>query len=147
MDGVSALVIPQPAGVAGLREAPGWTARLPPEPSGQDRLVVLEHRVGDVDDAEQSEVAPVEAEEIEAVIDANPGPSEIPAAFDNIETGVLEHDIATHDPAPLDETDEGDVLDLGNVEGLSGAPSSMREMVGSGEPHESDLSDRMEKPG
>ena len=97
-------------------------------------------------DAEQSEVAPVEAEEIEAVIDANPGPSEIPAAFDNIETGVLEHDIATHDPAPLDETDEGEVLDLGNVEGLSGAPSSMREMVGSGEPHESDLSDRMEKP-
>jgi transcription termination/antitermination protein NusA len=97
-------------------------------------------------DAEQSEVAPVEAEEIEAVIDANPGPSEIPAAFDNIETGVLEHDIATHDPAPLDETDEGEVLDLGNVEGLSGAPSSMREMVGSGEPQESDLSDRMEKP-
>ena len=97
-------------------------------------------------DAEQSEVAPVEAEEIEAVIDANPGPSEIPAAFDNIETGVLEHDIATHDPAPLDETDEGEVLDLGNVEGLSGAPSSMREMVGSGGSQEGDSSDRMEKP-
>src|SRR5690348_18465893 len=30
-------------------------------------------------DAEQSEVAPVEPEEIEAVIDANPGASEIPA--------------------------------------------------------------------
>jgi transcription termination/antitermination protein NusA len=97
-------------------------------------------------DAEQSEVAPVEPEEIEAVIDANPGASEIPAAFGNIETGVLEHDIATHDPAPLDETEQGEVLDLGNVEGLSGAPSSMREMVDSGEPEESELSDRMEKP-
>lgn len=97
-------------------------------------------------DAEQSEVAPVEPEEIEAVIDANPGISEIPPAFENIETGVLEHDIATHDPAPLDETEKGKVLDLGNVEGLSGAPSSMREMVDSGEPEESELSDRMEKP-
>jgi len=98
-------------------------------------------------DAEQSELTPVEPEQIEAVIDANPGSIEEPSpAFENIETGVLEHDIATHDPAPVDETDEGEVLDLGNVEGLSGAPSSMREMVGSGGPEENDFSDTMEKP-
>jgi transcription termination/antitermination protein NusA len=97
-------------------------------------------------DAELGELAPVEPEEIEAVIDSNPGSAEIPPAFENIETGVLEHDIATHDPARVDETDEGEILDLGNVEGLSGAPSSMREMVGSGGPEEGNLSDTMEKP-
>ncbi len=104
----------------------------------------------------QDEVVPVEPEEIEAAIDANPGPVENPegvdyadnpGAFENIETGVLEQDIARHDAALLEETDEGEVLDLGRVEGLSGAPSSLREMVGSGEDKETGESGTIEKPG
>ncbi len=106
-------------------------------------------------DSEESESAPVDAEQIEAMIDANPGPAEnpegidgadSPGPFENIETGVLEQDIATHEPAPVEETDQGEVLDLGRVEGLSGAPSSLREMVGSGEAEESVESGTMEKP-
>ena len=31
-------------------------------------------------------------------------------AFENIETGVLERDLATHEAAALEETDEGEVL-------------------------------------
>ncbi|MBV9406750.1 MAG: transcription termination/antitermination protein NusA [Acidobacteriaceae bacterium] len=106
-------------------------------------------------DAEQDEAAPVDAEQIEAAIDANPEPletpagvdfAEIPGAFENIETGVLEEDLATHKAVLLEETDEGEVLDLGRVEGLSGAPSSLRNPVGSGGPEETDESDTMEKP-
>jgi N utilization substance protein A len=47
--------------------------------------------------------------------------------FENIETGVLEHDLATHQAALLEETEDGETLDLGRVEGLSGAPSTLRE--------------------
>ena len=46
--------------------------------------------------------------------------------FENIETGVLEHDLATHQTALLEETEDGETLDLGRVEGLSGAPSMLR---------------------
>ncbi|MBV9612032.1 MAG: transcription termination/antitermination protein NusA, partial [Acidobacteriaceae bacterium] len=99
-------------------------------------------------DSEESEAAPVSADEIEAAIDAHPkiDEGEPGGAFENIETGVLEQDIATHELPPLEETDEGEVLDLGRVEGLSAAPSSLREMVGSGESEENDGSDTMEKP-
>ena len=45
-------------------------------------------------------------------------------AFENLETGVLEHDLATHESALLKKTGEAEILDLGLVEGLSGAPSS-----------------------
>ena len=69
-----------------------------------------------------------------------------PAAFDNIETGVLERDLATHEKAPINETDEGEVLDLGRVEGLSAAPSTLRAMVGSAEAAGVSESDTMEKP-
>ncbi len=105
---------------------------------------------------QQSESAPVSAEQIEAAIDANPGPAEIPEGvdladnpgeFENIETGVLEEDVATHESAKVEETDEGEVLDLGRVEGLSGAPSTLREMVGSEESLETEQSDTMEKSG
>jgi N utilization substance protein A len=103
-------------------------------------------------DSEQSEAAPVEPNEIEAVIDASAaepaGSGEFAEseAFENIETGVLEHDIATHESPLLDETDEGEVLDLGRVEGLSGAPSTLRDVVRSEEPAEAPESDTMEKP-
>src|SRR5581483_9157204 len=69
---------------------------------------------------EEGEAAPVSAEQIEDAIDRNPGPTGIPGEeggednpgeFENIETGVLERDIATHENAQLEESEEGEVLD------------------------------------
>ena len=96
---------------------------------------------GQYDEAEAEEV-PADAETLEFVIDRSgpagedeeeAGESEDIPAFENIQTGVLEHDLATHESAPLEETDEGEVLDLGRVEGLSGAPSVLHDIVGSEE--------------
>lgn len=90
-------------------------------------------------ESEEAEQAPVDPDQIEAAIDASALEGEegdfgnIPPAFENIETGVLERDIATHEGAPLEETEDGEVLDLGQVEGLSGAPSTLSSMVGSEE--------------
>jgi transcription termination/antitermination protein NusA len=64
--------------------------------------------------------------------------------FKNIETGILEHDLATHQAALLEETEDGEVLDLGRVEGLSGAPSTLR-AAASPETGEPVASDTMEK--
>ncbi|HEX4164735.1 MAG TPA: transcription termination factor NusA [Bryobacteraceae bacterium] len=92
-------------------------------------------------DQEGSEEAPVSAEAIEEMIDAE-GPvegegtasvDETSDAFENIETGLLERDAATHEAALLEETPEGEVLDLGRVEGLSAAPSTLREVAAAGE--------------
>ncbi|MBV8574289.1 MAG: hypothetical protein JOZ58_04515 [Acetobacteraceae bacterium] len=71
---------------------------------------------------------------------------ETPNPFETIETGVLERDIATHEAVLLEETDEGEVLDLGRVEGLSAAPSVLRNMVVSTEDVEEAESDTMKKP-
>ncbi len=81
--------------------------------------------------AEETEEAPASAEQIEQAIDAEGvlADGEEPVAFENIETGVLEHDLARHEAALLDETEDGEVLDLGRVEGLSGAPSTLRDVV------------------
>jgi N utilization substance protein A len=46
-------------------------------------------------------------------------------APETLETGVLEHDIARHETVEVEHTKQGDVLDLGRVEGLSGAPSTL----------------------
>ena len=117
------------------------------------------------DSAEETaaEAAAVEAEEIETVIDEtseqNPDREggevfsashkegdESPAAFENIQTGVLEHDLATHEPALLDENEEGEeVLDLGRVEGLSAAPSVLRNMVVTSDAGEAAESDTIKK--
>jgi N utilization substance protein A len=64
--------------------------------------------------------------------------------FENIETGVLEHDLATHQAALLEETEDGETLDLGRVEGLSGAPSTLRSTAPR-ETEEAVVSDTMEK--
>jgi N utilization substance protein A len=89
-------------------------------------------------DSEESEIAPADPETLEAVLDAealeHPEPagfaqSEPPPAFENIETGVLEHDLARHERPPLEETAEGEILDLGRVEGLSAAPSTLRDVA------------------
>src|SRR5438270_2443982 len=50
-------------------------------------------------------------------------PEEDPNAGETVETGVLEHDIARHEGVDVEHTHHGDLLDLGRVEGLSGAPS------------------------
>jgi transcription termination/antitermination protein NusA len=99
---------------------------------------------------EEAEIAPANVEEVEEVLDAasngddetsDSGDNESPAAFENIETGVLEEDLARHQAALLANTEEGETLDLGRVEGLSAAPSTLRHLVESGEseaPVESD---------
>jgi N utilization substance protein A len=104
-------------------------------------------------DNPEEEAAPVDAESIETAIDATTNEiSELeeydtPPGFENIETGVLVHDLATHEPPPLDETTDGEVLDLGRVEGLSAAPSTLRDFAGSDEVAESNKSGTMEKSG
>jgi N utilization substance protein A len=70
--------------------------------------------------------------------------SETGDPFENIETGVLEQDLATHQAALLEETEDGEILDLGRVEGLSGAPSTLR-AVATPEMGEPVASDTMEK--
>ena len=82
-------------------------------------------------DAAQSEEAPADPAAIEAAIDreatsADGLDPDHHQPFKNLETGVLEHDLAKHEQALLEETDEGEVLDLGKVEGLSAAPSQLR---------------------
>jgi hypothetical protein len=59
---------------------------------------------------------------------------------------VLEHDLARHEAAPLDESAEGEILDLGRVEGLSAAPSTLREVAASGGIAETEESGTIENP-
>jgi len=103
-------------------------------------------------DTEESEIAPADAETLETVLDAQAlesntagdfAEAEAPAAFENIETGVLEHDLARHETELLGELDEGEVLDLGRVEGLSAAPSTLRDVASSDETAESNVSGNM----
>jgi transcription termination/antitermination protein NusA len=105
-------------------------------------------------DNPEEEAAPVDAESIEAAIDATTneasengeaGEYDMPPGFENIETGVLEHDLARHEPPALEETDQAEVLDLGRVEGLSGAPSTLRDFAGTDETAETNQSGTMEK--
>jgi transcription termination/antitermination protein NusA len=107
-------------------------------------------------DNPEEEAAPVDAESIETAIDATTsegsenteaGEYAMPPGFENIETGVLEHDLARHEPAALEETAEAEVLDLGRVEGLSAAPSTLRDFAEADETAETDQSGTMEKSG
>jgi len=75
-----------------------------------------------------AESAPVTAVAIENAIDKG-------EVFQNVETGVLEHDLARHEAAKTESAQGALVLDLGTVEGLSGAPSSLQDLVAS-EPSE-----------
>ena len=72
----------------------------------------------------------MDAAAIEAAIDRDAdGAGDPHSVFQNIETGVLEHDLAKHEQALLEETGDGEILDLGKVEGLSGAPSQLRDLA------------------
>ena len=96
-------------------------------------------------ETEAAEAAPADAEGFEATLASGESlESEADDPFRNIETGVLEQDLATHKAALLEETEDGEALDLGRVEGLSAAPSSLRSAV-SHERAESAPSDTMEK--
>jgi N utilization substance protein A len=57
-----------------------------------------------------------------------------------VATGVLEHDMARHESAPVTEQGDIEVLDLGQVEGLSAAPSSLDSQSDSDEVAEIDES-------
>jgi transcription termination/antitermination protein NusA len=102
-------------------------------------------------DNNESEEAPVDPAAIENAIDREAAvdvlEGEHHEPFKNIETGVLEHDLAKHEQVLLEETDEGEVLDLGRVEGLSGAPSVLRSLTQSqiAEASEAAESDTMSK--
>ncbi len=107
-------------------------------------------------DTPEDESAPADGEAVENAIDESGGAAfegadladiDLPAAFENIETGVLERDLATHAEAAIDETDHGEILDLGRVEGLSAAPSTLRDLTASEENGKADASDTMEKSG
>jgi transcription termination/antitermination protein NusA len=68
-------------------------------------------------------------EESEAAEYVEGVPAEPPAhelSSGEVATGVLEHDLARHESAPVDEQGEAEVIDLGQVEGLSAAPSSLQ---------------------
>jgi len=47
------------------------------------------------------------------------------SSSEEVATGVLEHDMARHEAAAVEDGPAGEVLDLGNVEGLSAAPSTL----------------------
>ena len=84
----------------------------------------------------ETEAAPADAASVEAVIDttapgadekeSESGANENPEPFENIETGVLQHDLATREEEPTVDFEGNQVLDLGRVEGLSAAPSTLR---------------------
>jgi N utilization substance protein A len=84
------------------------------------------------------EEAPASEGAVESVIDETSGnelessvPEDNADAFGTLETGVLEGDMARHETVNVQHTGEGDTLDLGRVEGLSGAPSTLRGDVSS----------------
>jgi N utilization substance protein A len=85
--------------------------------------------------APETEAVPVTAKEIENAIDKETGAEKPGEIFHNVETGVLEHDHARQEGAHTESADGSVVLDLGTVEGLSGAPSSLRGLSAS-EPSE-----------
>ena len=127
-----------------LQEIPGISEEI----VGQIQAIVVGF-YGQYDSPEGEE-APFSAPEIEAAIDSgvvenSPSgePGHATAAFENIETGVLEADLARHQTAVLEETGEGEVLDLGRVEGLSAAPSTLRHVSEGDEPAKDARSDTM----
>jgi transcription termination/antitermination protein NusA len=113
----------------------------------QSSVVAFYGQYDNAETQDAAEEAPADQSAIEAAIDRETAAVELdgehPEPFKNIETGVLERDLAKHEQALLEETDEGEVLDLGKVEGLSAAPSSLRafahtDVLGAVEPLESD---------
>lgn len=96
---------------------------------GQYESSEQEEAVLDSNDTEtkKQEMADADAESVEETIDRETtGGETSPDVFENIRTGNLEEDSAQDEAAPVEESAEGVTLDLGRVEGLSGAPSTLR---------------------
>ena len=70
-----------------------------------------------------SEVAAAAPPEPERVAAAQGAGEE--SSSEEVETGLLEHDTARHEAAPVEQGPGGASLDLGRVEGLSAAPSTL----------------------
>jgi hypothetical protein len=109
---------------------------------------------GEYDEAQEepesgdaSDQAPGDAAGIERAIDQEPLSGSNGDSFESLETGVLEHDLAKHESALLKKNGEAEILDLGLVEGLSGAPSSMRGLASGGPDEAGDgvLSDTIDR--
>jgi transcription termination/antitermination protein NusA len=63
---------------------------------------------------------------VEEVIEGQPESAGQPdLASGDVPTGVLEHDLARHEAAPVADDSGAETLDLGSVEGLSAAPSTL----------------------
>jgi hypothetical protein len=114
-----------------------------PTPDHSEPTRDREGAAGSQPTRDREETAGISQREHDADLEGGPAEED---AFENIETGVLERDIATHEAALLEETEEGEVLDLGRVEGLSAAPSVLRNMVVSTEDAEQAESDTIKKP-
>jgi transcription termination/antitermination protein NusA len=84
---------------------------------------------GQYDESVDSDQEPVYEEE------QQPEPESV-----ELPPGALEHDFARNEPAPVQHVGDSEVLDLGQVEGLSGAPSSLNEVVATDEVSEADES-------
>ena len=98
----------------------------------------------------EEELSP-SGEESESMIDGSPEnelessvPEDNTDAFGTLETGVLEGDMARHETVDVEHTGDGDTLDLGRVEGLSGAPSTLRGDVSSDTGADEEESDTIE---
>ena len=104
---------------------------------------------GDEAATEEASVrAPADVSGIESAIDNELSSGSANDSFESLETGVLEHDLARHEAALLGKTGEVEMLDLGLVEGLSGAPSSMRGLADSADSDETEngiLSDTIDR--
>jgi N utilization substance protein A len=102
----------------------------------------------DQGDSGGSDEAPADAESIESTVDATSGEAgesnEAGDPFESLQTGVLEEDIARREPAASEQIEGYEVIDLGRVEGLSGAPSTLRNMVESDNDSEAAESDSIE---
>jgi N utilization substance protein A len=79
---------------------------------------------------DQVEAAETETGALEAVPEAVEAVPEEEVGSEELATGVLEHDTARHEGAHVVATDAGETLDLGTIEGLSAAPSTLTNQPG-----------------
>jgi N utilization substance protein A len=96
---------------------------------------------GQYDEAEAEQGDGSEALEPDfASEEAQPDSGSVEPGSRETATGVLEHDLARHESAQVTEQGAVEFLDLGQVEGLSAAPSSLHTQTDSGEVAEIDES-------
>jgi hypothetical protein len=94
---------------------------------------------GQFEQQPDEEAAPVEVEAAKveagaAMVSEGGAPAAVSengdSSSEEVATGLLEHDMARHEAAVVEDGPAGEVLDLGNVEGLSAAPSTLDHQPG-----------------